>query len=149
MSATLAALVRVEIFGLPLAAADFATDDLLALPFVAAAALVLTFTAPPSTGVISPLLETVAMISGSTLEVTRLVAAGLMAVGEREGAGIAAGAVEGRLVGWPRPRALVRGLGGEEPVRQRTGTRGLMVLGDDSQAEGQPRLVCRRGRMGA
>ena len=59
-------------------------------------------------GLISPVLETVAMISGSTLETTtRLVAAGLMAMDEREGAGEAAGTAEARVVGGPGPRARV------------------------------------------
>ena len=43
----------------------------MVLDFVAAAALLLALLAAASMGLISPLLETVAMISGSTLEMTR------------------------------------------------------------------------------
>ena len=57
------------LFGAPLAAADL--EALVVLDFVAAAALLLALLAAASMGLISPLLETVAMISGSTLEMTR------------------------------------------------------------------------------
>jgi hypothetical protein len=95
-----------------LAAADLAA--LVGLDFVAAAALLLPLLAAASMGLISPLLETVAMISGSTLEMTRLVAAGLMAMDERGGSGEAAGSAQARVVSGPGWPGKVQGAGCEE-----------------------------------
>ena len=100
------------LFGAPLAAADLAA--LVVLDFVAAAALLLPLLAAASMGLISPLLETVAMISGSTLEMTRLVAAGLMAVDERGGSGEAAGSAQDRVVGGPGWPGKVQAAGCKE-----------------------------------
>ena len=100
-------------------------------------------------GLMSPLLETGALIRGSTVEMRLLVAAGLMAVDDREGAGEAAGATVAR--GMDGTQAAGNGSGGRARRKrpERTGTRGMVFSGEDSPTEGQPLLGCQRGRMGA